>query len=80
VIAGTGRTGSSLSVGGLDPEVEIRKFRTQIHEPSQVAWRVPELQGVIVDAEPSGKATGIRILRAACEELQPARGAEQPED
>jgi len=78
VIAGTGRTGSSLSVGGLDPEVEIRKFRTQIHEPSQVAWRAPQLQGVIVEAEAAGKATGIRIVRLDCEEQQ--RGGDAPED
>ena len=66
VIAGTGRTGSRDSVGGLDPEIEIRKFTTQIHEFSKVSWRGLELQGVLVDIDPEGKATGIQIVRRAC--------------
>jgi metallophosphoesterase (TIGR00282 family) len=80
VIAGTGRTGSSYSVGGLDPEIEIRKFRTQIHEPSQVAWRSPELQGVIVEADGAGKATGISMVRIACEEAEHDGSGDRPED
>jgi metallophosphoesterase (TIGR00282 family) len=66
VIAGTGRTGSRDSVGGLDPEIEIRKFTTQIHEFSKVSWRGLELQGVLVDIGPEGKAAAIQIVRRAC--------------
>jgi hypothetical protein len=66
VIAGTGRTGSRDSVGGLEPEIEIRKFTTQIHEFSKVCWRELELQGVLVDIGPDGKATGIQIVRRPC--------------
>jgi hypothetical protein len=66
VIAGTGRTGSRDSVGGLEPEIEIRKFTTQIHEFSKVSWRSLELQGVLVDIGPEGKAAGIQLVRRAC--------------
>jgi metallophosphoesterase (TIGR00282 family) len=67
VIAGTGRTGSRYSVGGLDPEVEIRKFLTQIHEQSRVTWKDLELQGVVVETNEEGKAVSIEIVREACE-------------
>jgi hypothetical protein len=66
VIAGTGRTGSRDSVGGLDPEIEIRKFTTQIHELSKISWRSLELQGVLVDIGPDGKAAAIQTVRRAC--------------
>jgi len=66
VIAGTGRTGSRDSVGGLEAEIEIRKFTTQIHELSKVSWRGLELQGVLLDIDAGGKATGIQIVRRAC--------------
>jgi metallophosphoesterase (TIGR00282 family) len=67
VIAGTGRTGSRYSVGGLDPEIEIRKFVTQIYEPSRVTWEDLELQGVLVETNEQGKAVAVRIVREACE-------------
>ncbi|UCF99842.1 MAG: YmdB family metallophosphoesterase [Spirochaetaceae bacterium] len=67
VMAGTGRTGSQYSVGGLEPEIEIRKFLTQIHEQSRVTWKNLELQGVIVETNEEGKAVGVEIVREACE-------------
>jgi metallophosphoesterase (TIGR00282 family) len=67
VIAGTGRTGSRCSVGGLDPEIEIRKFVTQIHEQSRVTWKDLELQGVVVETNEEGKAVAIETVREACE-------------
>jgi len=75
VIAGTGRTGSRHSVGGLEPEIEIRKFLTQIHEPSRVCWKDLELQGVVMDIGEDGKASGIEIVRRVCEER--SGGAQQ---
>ena len=54
-------------MGGLDPEIEIRKFLTQIHEQSRVTWKQLELQGVIVETNSDGKACGIEIVREACE-------------
>jgi metallophosphoesterase (TIGR00282 family) len=70
VIAGTGRTGSQYSVGGLDPEIEIRKFLTQIHEQSRITWRNLELQGVLVETDDQGKAVAIKVVREVCEEVE----------
>jgi calcineurin-like phosphoesterase len=55
-------------VGGLDPEIEIRKFLTQIPERSKNAWKMLEMQGVIIDINEEGKAAGIERLRMECEE------------
>ena len=68
VITDAGRTGSINSVGGLDPEIEINKFITQIPERSKASWEKLELQGVILYIESSGKASKIERLRIECEE------------
>ena len=69
VIADAGRTGSINSVGGLNPEIEIRKYLTKIHEYSDTSWDKLELQGVIIEVEESGKAKSINRLRITCEDL-----------
>jgi metallophosphoesterase (TIGR00282 family) len=83
VITDAGRTGSIESVGGLDPEIEIRKFTTLIHEYSKEAWGKLELQGVVMEIGEDGKATGIERIRrqivapaaAASQELPTAESA-----
>jgi len=80
VIAGTGRTGSQLSVGGLEAEIEIRKFMTQIHEPSRISWRELELQGVVVETDGGGKAVSIEILRVPCGEAEHDGNRDREED
>ena len=72
VICDNGRTGSMMSVGGLDPEVEIRKFLHQIPERSRNYTSHPELQGVIVEIDENGKTTDIETLRI--------QGPEVPDD
>ena len=68
VICDTGRTGSIDSVGGLDPEIEIRKFLTQVPERSKDFWENLELQGVILDIDTeTGKAVSITRIRKSCE-------------
>jgi len=69
IISGTGRTGSQNSVGGFEPEVEIRKFITQIHENSKVSWEGLELQGVILEIGDKGKASSIERIRIECKEI-----------
>jgi len=69
IICDTGRTGSLDSVGGLDPEIEIRKFITQIPERSRDAWKELELQGVLLDIDDSGKTTHIERIRCKCTEI-----------
>ena len=68
VITDAGRTGSLNSVGGLDPEIEINKFLTQIPERSKACWEMLELQGVIIHINSRGKATSIERLRWECKE------------
>jgi len=63
VICDTGRTGSFVSVGGLDPAVEIQQFLTQIPERSNEYWESLELQGVIVDIGDDGRAEHIERVK-----------------
>ena len=73
----SGRTGSLNSVGGLDPEVETRKFLTQVHEQSRDAWGLLELQGVVLEVGEDGKALSIRTLRRQTTAPEAARKASQ---
>ena len=67
-ITDSGRTGSLNSVGGLSPDVEIRKFMTQIPERSKDCWDNLELQGVIIEInEETGKAVKIERIKRSCE-------------
>jgi len=63
VICDTGRTGSFMSVGGLDPKIEIDKFLTQIPERSADSWNSLELQGVLVDINDDGTAEKIERIK-----------------
>jgi metallophosphoesterase (TIGR00282 family) len=69
VICDAGRTGNGFSVGGLDSEIEIRKFLTQIPEYSQVKCDHLELQGAVVEIEEDGTAKSIVTLKRRCEEV-----------
>ncbi len=62
-ITDAGRTGSIESVAGLDPEIEIRKLTTLIHEYSKEAWGKLEMQGVVLEIDGDGKAVGIKRIR-----------------
>lgn len=67
VICDAGRTGSLDSVGGLDPEIEIKKYMTQLPERSRDCWENLELQGVVMDIDVStGKALSIETIRKSC--------------
>ncbi|MFW6207218.1 MAG: TIGR00282 family metallophosphoesterase [Spirochaetota bacterium] len=63
VICDSGRTGSFLSVGGLDPSVEIQQYLSQIPERSKEYWEQLELQGVILDINDQGRAEHIERLK-----------------
>lgn len=63
VITDNGRCGSMNSVGGLDPEVEIRKFITQVPERSADCWDALELQGALFELGDDGKAISIEAIR-----------------
>ena len=72
VITDAGRTGSLGSVAGLDPEIEIRKLTTLVHEYSKEAWAMLELQGVIIEIDDDGKALSIDRIREPCAPPPPA--------
>ena len=59
-ITDLGRCGASMSVGGFEPEHEIRKFRTSVQTRSHESWLKPQMQGLLVDVDnKSGKATAV---------------------
>ena len=70
-----GRTGSLHSVGGLDPAVETRKFVNQVHEQSRDAWGLLELQGVVLEVAPDGRARSVTTLRRQTTAPEGARAA-----
>ena len=74
-ITHSGRTGSLNSVGGLDPEVETRKFLTQVHEQSRDAWGLLELQAVVLEVAADGTARSISTLRRQTTAPEAARKA-----
>ena len=75
VITDAGRTGSLGSVAGLDPEIEIRKLTTLVHEFSKEAWAMLELQGVILEIGDDGKTVSIQRIREPC--AAPPPGAKE---
>ena len=75
-ITDAGRTGASAPVGGLDPEIEIRKHLTQIYERSKAGWQDLQLQGVVVDVTADGAA---RVLSPVVKDC-PREGMEKQDD
>jgi metallophosphoesterase (TIGR00282 family) len=67
-ITDCGRTGSLQSVGGLDPEIEIQKFLTQIPERSGDCLKSPYLQGVTLEINENGLTEQINTINYMCEE------------
>ncbi len=63
VITDAGRTGSARSIGGFDPDIEIRKYLTQVPERSKEHWEKLQIQGVILTIANSGITESIEIIR-----------------
>lgn len=62
-ISDNGRVGSFYSVGGFNPEVEIKKYRSQLPTRSKEEWEKPRIEGVVVEIdENSHKATSITVI------------------
>jgi 2',3'-cyclic-nucleotide 2'-phosphodiesterase len=79
VICDVGRCGSQDSVGGLNEEVEIRKFLTQVPERSQDAWGNLELQGVVLEINEKGKTESIERFKLPCEEAPDGGNSDRTE-
>ena len=67
IIADCGRAGSLQSIGGLDPDIEIQKFLTQIPERSADYWKEQYLQGVVISINDNGKAEKMKTINFRCE-------------
>jgi metallophosphoesterase (TIGR00282 family) len=68
-ITDLGRTGSILSVGGLDPEVKVREFLTGVPAWSRDASAQPEAQGVCARFDEDGTALSIESFRIEGKEI-----------
>ncbi|HEY8393662.1 MAG TPA: TIGR00282 family metallophosphoesterase [Thermaerobacter sp.] len=63
-ITDVGMTGPRDAVIGFRPDLVIRRFRTQLHVPLEVATGPRVLCAVIVDVDPeTGRASGIERVR-----------------
>ena len=69
VITDAGRTGSAESVGGADIESRVREYLTGIPDWTKDAWQKPELQGVVIELDRTGKALSIKTVRYAAPEI-----------
>lgn len=77
-ISDLGRCGASVSVGGFEPEHEIRKFRTQVLTRSHESWEKPQMQGALVEIdEKTGKAVSIIPVIEDVQVEMPAQKTEQ---
>jgi metallophosphoesterase (TIGR00282 family) len=67
VICDAGRTGSQISVGGLEPQIEIQKYMTGILERSKDHFQQLEMHAVLVTLGDGGKTESIVRLQIPCE-------------
>lgn len=63
VLTDAGRTGSAESVGGADIQSRIKEYLTGIPNWTKEAWTNPELQGVLIDIDKTGKASAIERIK-----------------
>jgi calcineurin-like phosphoesterase len=74
-ITDAGRTGSLMSVGGLDPATRVAEYLTGVPAWAKDGVAGLELQGCLVDLDDSGRALSIRSLRIPVgEELEEGSG------
>ena len=79
-VTDAGRTGTLLSVGGMDPESRIREYLTGIPEWSRDGGQGLELQGCLIEAGDDGRALSIAPVRRICEEAMIERTGNDNED
>lgn len=67
-ITDAGRTGSLMSVGGMDAQMRIGEYLSGVPVWAKDAVEEPELQGCVIEMEPGGRALSIDAVRIPCEE------------
>jgi 2',3'-cyclic-nucleotide 2'-phosphodiesterase len=75
-ITDAGRTGSLLSVGGLDPATRIGEYLSGITAWAKDGTAGLELQGCLVEVGEDGHAISIKALRIPCGEVLEEKKAE----
>lgn len=65
-ITDAGRTGSAMSVGGLDPETRIGEYLSGISAWAKDGTEGLELQGCVIELGENGRALSIEALRIPC--------------
>lgn len=68
-ITDAGRTGSLMSVGGLDPRTRISEYMTGIPAWARDGTLGLELQGCVVEIGEDGRAKSVEAIRVPCEEV-----------
>lgn len=67
-ITDLGRCGSSDSVGGFDPENEIKKYSTGFPSRSRESWSKPQMQGLLCEFDDvTGLALSVQTIRLDCD-------------
>ncbi|WP_041623651.1 TIGR00282 family metallophosphoesterase [Spirochaeta thermophila] len=66
VICDAGRTGSQMSVQGLDPQPEIQRFLTALPQKGKTSWDGLALCGVLLETDENGKAVSFERLNIPC--------------
>jgi metallophosphoesterase (TIGR00282 family) len=79
VICDAGRSGSADSVGGTEGESRVREYITGVPDWTKEAFAKPELQGVLLELDSSGKALSIERIRLALPEM-PQRDEKKPDE
>lgn len=63
-ITDLGRCGASDSVGGFEPQHEIRKYRTGVMVRSHESWDKPQMQGMLAEFDDkTGFAVSVKTIR-----------------
>jgi len=75
-----GRTGSILSVGGLDPDARVREYMSSLREWSGDGTLGLETQGCCVTVADSGLAEAVETFRIPCKEKLDERDGNGQED
>ncbi len=68
-ITDAGRTGSIISVGGMDAAVRISEYLSGVPDWARDATDGIELQGCVLSVDSAGKALSLRAIRVPCKEV-----------
>jgi metallophosphoesterase (TIGR00282 family) len=74
-VTDAGRTGSILSVGGLESGTRIKEYLTQIPDWAKDSWEGVEFQAYLIEIDEEGKARSMERIRIPVEVPHDENGA-----